>query len=58
MSWKSFGGMGEVIAIGICAALCEQLMDRNRYFGVIRVVMSLQIAGIMIKMLSGIAGPG
>jgi len=42
-----------VIGICICAALCEQMMDKNRYQRVIRMALGLQIAGIMIKTIAG-----
>ncbi len=42
-----------VIGICICAALCEQLLDKNRYFRAVRMVLGLHIAGIMIKIMSG-----
>ena len=43
-----------VVGICVCAALCEQLMDKNRYYRVIRMVLGLRIAGIMVRSLSGI----
>ena len=43
-----------VIGICICAAFCEQLMDKNRYYRVVRMALGLQIAGIMIKTIADI----
>ena len=43
-----------IAGICICAALCEQLMDKNRYHKVVRMVLGLQIAGVMIRAVSEI----
>ena len=48
------GTMISVVGICICSALCEQLMDKNRYYRVVRMVLGLQIAGIMVDALSGV----
>ena len=47
------GEMASVIGICVCAALCEQLLDKNRYFRAVRMVLGLQIAGVMVNILSG-----
>lgn len=43
---------GDVLAIAslcVCAAICQQIMDQNRYQRVVRMVLGLQLAGVMLQ---------
>ena len=49
------GEIMSIAAICICAALCEQLLDNNRYFRVIRMALGIEIARVMASMITKIA---
>lgn len=41
-------GIISVSCVCVIAALCEQLMDRSRYFRVLRMVLGLEIARLLL----------
>ena len=49
------GEILSIAAICVCAALCEQLMDKNRYFRVVRMALGIEIAGAMVRIIANIA---
>ena len=49
------GEVLSVAAICVCAALCEQLMDKNRYFRVVRMALGIEIAVVMVRIIAGAA---
>lgn len=49
---------GMLSVAGICAisALCEQLMDRSRFFKVVRMALGMEIARILIGCVLSLGG--
>lgn len=43
-----------VASLCLLAALCEQLLDGSRYFGVVRLALGLEIAWAAISLLDKI----
>lgn len=44
------GFISSIVGICVCLTLCEQLLDQNRHFRLIRLMLGLQLAGIIIRM--------
>lgn len=44
------GVVSSIVGICVCLALCEQLLDQNRHFRLIRLLLGLQLAGIIVRM--------